>query len=219
MESTKHVVFINNHPTLVTAEYNTSENCGINNLVIKNQSGVDITSELTPPMIAQVESQAKRRCVESNSELSDDNANYAFLTLDGELPLNNSVDAYRTGKIKFGVVDPSTPLTHMLEVVGSVKIQEATLTSPSKIFVSAGDGVIKVYDFDGIMLKSTYDANGDGVVNSAAKIEGVDAFSSKKYYGTDENGNVGFFDGGADGQDGNDGQDGQDGLPLSLIHI
>jgi hypothetical protein len=44
----------------------------------------------------------------------------------------------------------------------------------------------------GDMHKSLYDADNDGVVDSADKIETVDAAGNKTFYGKDENGNIGF---------------------------
>jgi hypothetical protein len=43
------------------------------------------------------------------------------------------------------------------------------------------------------MLKSVYDSNGNGIVDNAAKVNGVDAAGNSKYYGTDDTGIPGFY--------------------------
>ena len=45
----------------------------------------------------------------------------------------------------------------------------------------------------GDMLKATYDADDDGVVDEAAAVEGVDAAGNSKYYGTNSSGDPGFY--------------------------
>lgn len=45
----------------------------------------------------------------------------------------------------------------------------------------------------GDMLKATYDADDDGVVDEAAAVEGVEAAGNSKYYGTNSSGEAGFY--------------------------
>jgi hypothetical protein len=51
----------------------------------------------------------------------------------------------------------------------------------------------------GDMSKSTYDANDDGIVDNAAKVNGVNTAGNSKYYGTNAAGAVGFHDLGSGG--------------------
>lgn len=51
-----------------------------------------------------------------------------------------------------------------------------------------------ISSFDGDMFKATYDQDADGIVDSAEKVDGVDAAGNNKYYGTDESGVPGFYD-------------------------
>lgn len=44
------------------------------------------------------------------------------------------------------------------------------------------------------MLKSVYDTNNDGIVDNAAKVNGVDAAGNRRYYGTNAAGTPGFYD-------------------------
>lgn len=43
------------------------------------------------------------------------------------------------------------------------------------------------------MLKSTYDVNNDGIVDSSAKVNGVDVAGNRFYYGTNASGTPGFY--------------------------
>ncbi|NBO98818.1 MAG: hypothetical protein EBU90_01650 [Proteobacteria bacterium] len=44
------------------------------------------------------------------------------------------------------------------------------------------------------MTKAVYDSNNDGIVNAADKIAGIETVGNKHYYGTNLNGNTGFFE-------------------------
>lgn len=214
MITTKHLVTIDGHPTLVDAEYTTTDNCSVKNMVLKNIKGVDVTALVQPKAILSIRASAKKKCIDDSETIEerDDIYNSALLSLDDEIPLSYSTDVYRTGKMRLGALGSLEELLHTLDVDGSVRILESSIASPSKIVATAGDGILKMYDIGGLMLKSDYDPNNNGFVDSAGKIEGVDGFSTKKYYGTDENGNPGFFDGGADGQDGAPGAQGDPGV-------
>lgn len=51
-----------------------------------------------------------------------------------------------------------------------------------------------ISSLDGDMLKSVYDPNDDGIVDSAEKVDGVDTAGNDKYYGTNSAGEPGFYD-------------------------
>jgi hypothetical protein len=129
---------------LITAEYELNDNCAPSQLVIKDRDDVDITDQIDARGLESIRRSAKRNCIKTNTNLSEDQVNKALLTLDDELPLSNSVDAYRSGKMLIGERGSIEQLTHMFEVLGSVKIEETLENTPSNVFVSTGDGVIKV---------------------------------------------------------------------------
>lgn len=68
-----------------------------------------------------------------------------------------------------------------------------TLTNDSNADSLHKHTAAQLTDISTVMLKATYDTGGDGIVDNAAKVNGVDAAGNSKYYGTNGSGTAGFY--------------------------
>lgn len=86
------------------------------------------------------------------------------------------------------VKDNDTTLSGIttLEFNGATVSTKSLNSTTAIIVISGGSG-------SGDMLKSEYDTDNDGIVDTAEKIYGVDTAGNLKYYGTNSAGTVGFY--------------------------
>lgn len=86
------------------------------------------------------------------------------------------------------VKDNDTTLSGIttLEFSGASVSTKSPGSTTAIIVISGGSG-------SGDMLKSEYDTDNDGIVDTAEKIYGVDTAGNLKYYGTNSAGTVGFY--------------------------
>lgn len=95
--------------------------------------------------------------------------------------LQSSLDA------KADAAATTTALNGKVDVVAGKGLSTNDYTTPEKSKLA---GIAVGAD----MLKSVYDTNNDGIVDNAAKVNGVDTAGNRRYYGTNAAGTPGFYD-------------------------
>lgn len=95
--------------------------------------------------------------------------------------LQSSLDA------KADAAATTAALNNKVDVVSGKGLSTNDYTTPEKNKLA---GIAAGAD----MLKSVYDTNNDGIVDNAAKVNGVDVAGNRRYYGTNASGTPGFYD-------------------------
>ena len=216
MTTSSHIIYLTSHPTYITAEYDLSDSCELSNIIIKNPADEDITDQVPQSIVDNLISQIVTVC--KNDNQFDVTRAISAATAD-----SISDDSDYMKKSEYAAQNIPNQVDKAFDATNADQIKSAPFANNETYYGKDQSGVIGFHDlpaqqpqapeqFVGDMEKVVYDTNDSGVVDSAEKIEGIDSISTKKYYGTDDNGNPGFFDGGADGQDGADGAQGPQGI-------
>lgn len=78
--------------------------------------------------------------------------------------------------------------TERMDIERRLKELKDSIDFLSKLEAPSGGGG------SGDMLKSTYDTDNDGIVDSSEAVNGVGTAGNSKYYGTNSGGTPGFYD-------------------------